>query len=973
MASTMTSTVAGAGEAEAQQRPSAAGAADDNVALRKVSQAEPAELTAAPTHGALSSVRSDSMSGRSEPVVGSVTASFQQQTMAQQQEPWDAEGGDGEEDPETMIRQFGANPMMDRVQQALYDQLLQTYERVSEELRDKEADMKRTKTKRETVGVELYSLQQQLARLQVSLEQTHEAYSTTAEARAKSELDLDQTKEEYARRKQATEDLAQAHAKNMAELNALQDTLRQVEQYNEEVKGEILVTRRATYKAESAMQGLEKEKGRQDVYINNLLDQVKRLQEQVVLQEAQIASQTGQSTEAQDMIRETAKEMEVIHFEKKQLLQQWRSALVGLARRDEALTAATNALRDAENASREHETEIEGLKREMVKAQAENETLVAVKDRLQSEGKYADELLEKLKADGDRLAETYTMLQRSKAQMEEEEGRVDASHKHLRHQVGILTQSVQTVTRERQKLEKAAALAVEQQSTTSKAISILAKQRQQALAECHEKEAEEANLQNELARVRVDVLNTEAHNAQLRERVAEVDAELARRDRLIARYQLEIRQRADEVEKKMYRVDRLNRRYEKLVQRAAEDEAGIEGNGPLEGAIRNLNKEIDATRAEQERLKHEWLRDQTKLVSTASATEDVLEANDELKARSGILARRRARIMGEAATNEAEAKRLAASIQAMHLDMARLNQLIGKSGAQAAELGNATSNMERDFLLELKALEAESLALEDKIGTANGAKNDILAEIVETERQLLLWGKKIQLEKETQAALDPEAGKGEVKGMEREIHRMRVRLDTLKREQETMIQDMEQAIMKREQIAVRYKGKAAASASKPGAWDLTQAALKKRVAAAQKDLQRLGREMAQATAAAGDRRAQLDKLTSELERATTGYEDLSRQREELQAQINTGLYEKQRRTQAAAARTKMARRLQDIARGAAQPPDRRDSMRIQQALFTAEARLGSVRDTIEALAARHPHLGEVLSRVLALADDATGQ
>ncbi|KAG5180389.1 hypothetical protein JKP88DRAFT_323701 [Tribonema minus] len=853
--------------------------------------------------------------------------------------------------------------------------------------------------------------------LTVSLEQTHEAYSTTAEARAKSELDLDQTKEEYARRKQATEDLAQAHAKNMAELNALQDTLRQVEQYNEEVKGEILVTRRATYKAESAMQGLEKEKGRQDVYINNLLDQVKRLQEQVVLQEAQIASQTGQSTEAQDMIRETAKasgpalravmlhldEMEVIHFEKKQLLQQWRSALVGLARRDEALTAATNALRDAENASREHETEIEGLKREMVKAQAENETLVAVKDRLQSEGKYADELLEKLKADGDRLAETYTMLQRSKAQMEEEEGRVDASallplHPQLPQllqqllqrtaaldtPVGILTQSVQTVTRERQKLEKAAALAVEQQSTTSKAISILAKQRQQALAECHEKEAEEANLQNELARVRVDVLNTEAHNAQLRERVAEVDAELARRDRLIARYQLEIRQRADEVEKKMYRVDRLNRRYEKLVQRAAEDEAGIEGNGPLEGAIRNLNKEIDATRAEQERLKHEWLRDQTKLVSTASATEDVLEANDELKAHSGILARRRARIMGEAATNEAEAKRLAASIQAegkrlaasiqaMHLDMARLNQLIGKSGAQAAELGNASSNMERDFLLELKALEAESLALEDKIGTANGAKNDILAEIVETERQLLLWGKKIQLEKETQAALDPEAGKGEVKGMEREIHRMRVRLDTLKREQETMIQDMEQAIMKREQIAVRYKGKAAASASKPGAWDLTQAALKKRVAGAQKDLQRLGREMAQATAAAGDRRAQLDKLTSELERATTGYEDLSRQREELQAQINTGLYEKQRRTQAAAARTKMARRLQNIARGAAQPPDRRDSMRIQQALFTAEARLGSVRDTIEALAARHPHLGEVLSRVLALADDATGQ
>lgn len=47
------------------------------------------------------------------------------------------------EDPEDMIREFGRHPMMDRVQEALYNQLLQTYERVSEELRDKNADVKK--------------------------------------------------------------------------------------------------------------------------------------------------------------------------------------------------------------------------------------------------------------------------------------------------------------------------------------------------------------------------------------------------------------------------------------------------------------------------------------------------------------------------------------------------------------------------------------------------------------------------------------------------------------------------------------------------------------------------------------------------------------------------------------------------------------------------------------------------------------
>lgn len=47
------------------------------------------------------------------------------------------------EDPEEIIREFGRHPMMDRVQEALYNQLLQTYERVSEELRDKDADVKK--------------------------------------------------------------------------------------------------------------------------------------------------------------------------------------------------------------------------------------------------------------------------------------------------------------------------------------------------------------------------------------------------------------------------------------------------------------------------------------------------------------------------------------------------------------------------------------------------------------------------------------------------------------------------------------------------------------------------------------------------------------------------------------------------------------------------------------------------------------
>jgi hypothetical protein len=49
------------------------------------------------------------------------------------------------------------------------------------------------------------------------------------------------------------------------ELDRLGATLKQIETYNEEMKSEIAVTRRAAYAAEGAVQQLEKEKLQQDL------------------------------------------------------------------------------------------------------------------------------------------------------------------------------------------------------------------------------------------------------------------------------------------------------------------------------------------------------------------------------------------------------------------------------------------------------------------------------------------------------------------------------------------------------------------------------------------------------------------------------------------------------------------------------------------------------------------------------------
>ena len=71
--------------------------------------------------------------------------------------------------------------------EALRAQLLQTQQRVKRELQEQQDELKATKARREDVGLELYSMQQQLSKLQGSLEAMNERHAAIVEKRTKAE------------------------------------------------------------------------------------------------------------------------------------------------------------------------------------------------------------------------------------------------------------------------------------------------------------------------------------------------------------------------------------------------------------------------------------------------------------------------------------------------------------------------------------------------------------------------------------------------------------------------------------------------------------------------------------------------------------------------------------------------------------------------------------------------------------------
>merc|ERR1712060_948894 len=127
---------------------------------------------------------------------------------------------------------------------------------------------------------------------------------------------------------------------------------------------------------------------------------------------------------------------------------------------------------------------------------------------------------------------------------------------------------------------------------------------------------------------------------------------------------------------------------------------------------------------------------------------------------------------------------------------------------KSKELANSNSMLESEFVQKLKEIENSCLDMERQVERVKEEKSNMTNEVLEAERQVLLWERKITLEKEMQEALDPNIGQADAQAMRKEIHRMELRLDQLKRRQEHMIIEMERTISKRDAIAQKYEPKA---------------------------------------------------------------------------------------------------------------------------------------------------------------------
>ena len=325
-----------------------------------------------------------------------------------------------------------------------------------------------------------------------------------------------------------------------------------------------------------------------------------------------------------------------------------------------------------------------------------------------------------------------------------------------------------------------------EQLSVAKSTKNLKKVDKNLLAKLHEKEIEIAKIKNELAKVEIEKVNIQSKDQEQKLKLESLQRLSIEEGEKVEELELSIKRRADTIKNYTLQVERLNRQYEKMLDSAEDGEV----LGPLEAMIKSYQKDIEINEKQILIVKKKWLDSQEELVQTMSDVSELKDSNSELSARATVLGKKRCRLLQEINTSQTELKAMNNNVKNMLSDKIRIDKLLGEYKTAKSQLSDENSIFSKETANELRSLKENIRSIESEMIEAKESKRLVLSQLVCVEAEILEWKKKIQLEKETRLTLESGADALEIKGMQREINRMRHRLESINREQETMIRAM---------------------------------------------------------------------------------------------------------------------------------------------------------------------------------------
>jgi chromosome segregation ATPase len=572
--------------------------------------------------------------------------------------------------------------------------------------------------------------------------------------------------------------------------------LRNVRELEEQLTGDVGVAKRSAYGTEDAAARAEREKRQQDDTIWSLKSELSLVAESRRVTEAQCERQKEECARASEAVTEAQSELNRVEGERASYRHKWEECMHVMSRKDAVADDVGEMLKTTRAKVLDTHHTIAGTRRDTEKERAEREKTEELLARRQAEASYVASQFSQVEETQRTLGEELTAVRIGLGEGETELQRATAAKKTLEGLLASLQRDYEKAVTEQQQLDDAVMKAVGQQSGVERECGELYKQVLALVKQSQAASEELANVRNESARVEVDRVGSAAAAQELQARKATAEERVRERESVVSGYEKHLVALEDKMKKKQHYLARLVKELAQHEQRRL----GEDGGGALEAMVRKARSELKRIVAENEQLGTRWVTLQREVVSVRAKCEQEQAKCGEVLARGSVLRTRLLRLRGEHGRVEAEASGIERELRLLEGSLRRGHELLGTLGTQTEELRRALERKTESGAWTVRDAEAacnEWVAKREKLESERAAA---VKGVLEAEEACLLVEKQIEvLEDCHRHTRESEAEGGELSAMRKEIQRMSLCFEELKKEERRLGASLVEGLAKHEQ------------------------------------------------------------------------------------------------------------------------------------------------------------------------------
>lgn len=687
------------------------------------------------------------------------------------------------------------HPLLERFQKALKEHLLTQISRLEGEIFECETETKKKNAEREQLGVQTYEAQQLVCSQHKVLENIIVDLQNVTAAKEEMEALLQQEKQKQRELRETLYLKEKSNRELQNEIESVNYLIHQMSQWESKIESNISVNQRIAEKTRRENLQLAEEKRVQDMLIYNLMKEIWKLESEIESIDIQTKIQTAEIEEKEQVIAIGNTNIEALQAEYRCLMHSWNSVVVAISNRSKTIDCLNEEVNKLQESLKSIIAETEQVKKLTKKELLENERRTVLKSRIEQDIKYCKAQIEEEMKKRDAIERSMLELQAISEQTERDIESVQDEIQHIQTYLDVIKKDYDRIVARKCALEEKLLKDLQDQLVNDKAAVNLYRSLRGLKEKAKDVEVIMIEGENKRSRLMSSIDSQKYNNHKSRELLQELQKQ-----------QADLEEEADALQEEKAKYDLLFRKRERQydflnnkIEKATTKDHLV--TSPQEIRLSQLTKQMEETQESIKKLQLFWLREQKNLLVVSKDRQEQIYNINMLKKQSLMLEQKNLRIRDEIEAYKKAAEKVLHNINNLQNRSTVLSEVLFKKRHQKINLDRNNVLLQSEYDTKLRDSELACLQVEADISDMEEDKVNLSKQIIEVNRELLEWEKKLQLVKETINSVKEERGEGgEVGNMRQEIHKMEVIYGQLKKAQEKLVKDLDHCIGRRDSI-----------------------------------------------------------------------------------------------------------------------------------------------------------------------------